>query len=37
MTHFVAEEKFLNKYLATLFEYNSWDLNIVAFFYAERF
>ena len=37
MTHFVAEEKFLNKYLATLFEYNSWDLNTAAFFYAECF
>ena len=38
VTHFVAEEKFLNnKYLATLFEYNAWDLNTVAFFYAERF
>ena len=37
MTHFVAEESFLNKYLITLFEYSSWDLNIVAFFSAERF
>ena len=37
MTHFVAEEKFLNKYLATLLEYNSRDLNTLAFFYAERF
>ena len=35
MTHFVAEESFLNKHLATLFGYNSWDLNIVAFFSAE--
>ena len=26
------EKSFLNKYLATLFKYNSWDLNIVAFF-----
>ena len=34
MTHFVAEESFLNKYLTTLFEYNSWDLNIVAFFFC---
>ena len=32
MTHSAAEESFLIKYLATLFEYNSWDLNIVAFF-----
>ena len=37
MTHFVAEESFLNKYLTTIFEYNSWDLNIVAFFSAESF
>ena len=37
MTHFVARESFLNNDLATLFEHNSWDLNIVAFFYAERF
>ena len=37
MTHFVAAEKFLNKYMATFFEYNSWDLNTVAFFYAEHF
>ena len=37
MTHFVAEENFLNEYLTTLFEYNSWDLNIAAFFTAERF
>ena len=37
MTHFAAEESFLNKYLGTLFEYNFWDLNIVAFFSAERF
>ena len=35
MTHFVADESFLNKHLATLFGYNSWDLNIVAFFSAE--
>ena len=26
MTHFLAKESFLNKYLATLFRYNSWDL-----------
>ena len=37
MTYFEAEESFLNKYLITLFEYNSWDLNIVAFFSAECF
>ena len=37
MTHFVAEENFLNKYLTTISECNSWDLNIVAFFSAERF
>ena len=37
MTHFVAEESFLNKYLTVPFEYNPWDLNIVAFFSAERF
>ena len=37
MTHFVAEESFLNKYLATLFRYNTWDLNTIAFFSAERF
>ena len=30
MIHFVAEESFLNTYLATQFEYNSWDLNTVA-------
>ena len=27
------EKSFLNKYLVTLFKYNSWDLNIVAFFF----
>ena len=32
LTHSVVEEKSLHKYLATLFEYKSWDLNIVAFF-----
>ena len=37
MTHSVAEESFLNKYLATLYEYNSWDLNTVAFFSAGHF
>ena len=37
MTHFAAEESFVNKYLTTLFEYNSWDQNIVALFSAERF
>ena len=37
MTHFVAKESFFNKYLSTLFEYNSQDLKIVAFFSAERF
>ena len=37
MTHFVEEESFLNKYFTTLFEYSSWNLDIVAFFYAERF
>ena len=37
MTHFVVEESFLNNYLATLFGYNSWDLNTVAFFSAEHF
>ena len=37
MTHFVAEKSFLNKYLTIPFEYNSWDLNIAAFFSAERF
>ena len=38
MTHFAVEEEgFLNKHLATPFEYNSWDLNIVAFFSTERF
>ena len=37
MRYFAVEESFLNKYLATLFEYNSWDLNTVAFFSAERF
>ena len=36
-TNFVAEESFLNKYLTTFFEYNSWDLNTVAFFTAGRF
>ena len=35
MEYFVAEEGFLNKYLATLFEYNSWDLNIVALFFLQ--
>ena len=35
MTHFVAEERFLNKSLATLFEYNSCDLNIEAFFFLQ--
>ena len=34
MTHFVAEESFLNKYLTTLCEYISLDLNIVAFFFC---
>ena len=34
VTHFVAEESFLNKYLATFFEYNFWDLNIVAFLFC---
>ena len=37
VTHFVAQESFLNKYLATLFGYNTWDLNTLAFFSAERF
>ena len=37
MTHFVADESFLNKYLATLFGYNTWDLNTVAFFSVEDF
>ena len=37
VTHFVAEESLLNKYLTSLFKYNSWDLNIVAFFSAECF
>ena len=37
MTHFVEKESFLNKYLTTLFEYNSWDLNTVASFSAECF
>ena len=37
MTHFAAEESFLNKHLTALFEYYSWDLNIAAFFSAERF
>ena len=37
MTYFVAEEGFLNKYLATVFQYNSWNLNMVAFFSAELF
>ena len=36
MKHFVAEESVPNTFLATLFEYNSWDLNTVAFFSAER-
>ena len=36
MTHFVAEERFLKKYLTNLFEYNSWDQNIVAFVSAEH-
>ena len=34
MTYFVAEVSFLNKYLATLFECNLWDLNIVALFFG---
>ena len=34
MTHLVADESFLNKYLDTFFEYN-WDLNIVAFFFCK--
>ena len=37
MTHYVAEESFLSKYLATLFEYNSCDLNIIPSFSEERF
>ena len=37
MTHFVAEESFLDKYLATRFGYNSWDLNTAAFFSEEHF
>ena len=37
MTHFVAEESFLNKYLNTFFEYNSKDLKTGAFFSAEHF
>ena len=37
MTHFVAEESFLNKHLTTIYESNSWDLNIAAFFSAKRF
>ena len=37
MTYFVAEESFLNKYLATLLKYNSWDLIIVAFFFCMAF
>ena len=32
MIHFLVEESFLNKYLATFFEYTSWDVNIVVFF-----
>ena len=36
MTHFVAEESFLNKYFTILFRYNSSDLSTVAFFSAER-
>ena len=35
MAHFKAEENFLDKCLATLFEYDSWDQNIVAFFFCE--
>ena len=37
MSHFVAEENIVNKYLTTLFEYNSWYLNIIAFFSVEQF
>ena len=37
MAHFVVEEISLNEYLATLYKYNSWDLNSVAFFSTERF
>ena len=37
MTHFVTEESFLNKYLATLLVCNSQGLNTEAFFSAERF
>ena len=32
MTHCAAEESFLNKYLSILFEYSSWNLNIVVCF-----
>ena len=37
MTSFVADENFLDNYLTNFFEYNSWYLNIVAFFSAENF
>ena len=37
IAHFVAEESFPIKYLTTLFEYDSWHLNIVVFFSAEHF
>ena len=37
MTHFAVAESFLNKCLATLFGYNPWNPNTVAFFFAERF
>ena len=37
MAHFVAEQSFHNKHLATLLGYNSWDLNTVAFFSVEGF
>ena len=36
MTHFVAEESFLDKYLNTLFGCNSRGLNTVAFFSVDR-
>ena len=37
MTHSVVKESFLKKYLATLFEYTSCDLNIVAFYHISTF
>ena len=37
LTHILAEEIFLNKFLATLFECNAWDLNTKAFFSEKHF